>query len=345
VGVSTSRKPSEDEIVANSAVFADGGLDARWLREVCLAAGADDVGFAALDTPGLEGERDSVLEALPGTRSMIAVCVRLARDNFRSRATSNVNTEMDTAIPVLDRIGHHISVALQDLGFRALYPSVTFPMEAHRLPARSWAVSHKPIAVAAGLGHMGIHRCVIHPRFGSFVGLGTILTEAVITPYSRPLGWNPCLGCNLCVASCPVGAIHNDGSFDFGSCYTHTYGHFVTNFTDWIDDIADSEDTEDYHRRVTPGETVAKSHRQYRSGYCVSVCPAGEDVIGPFLSDRRKHLREVVRPLQEKPEYVYVTRGSNAEAHARKQFPGKIIRYVETGIRPPDGIDAAPGQP
>jgi epoxyqueuosine reductase QueG len=331
--------------VANSAVFADGGLDARWLRELCLAAGADDVGFAALDTPGLEGERASVLEALPGTRSMVAVCVRLARDNFRSRAASNVNTEMDTAIPVLDRIGHHISVALQDQGFRALYPSVTFPMEAHRLPARSWAVSHKPIAVAAGLGHMGIHRCVIHPRFGSFVGLGTILTEAVITPYSRPLDWNPCLGCNLCVASCPVGAIHNDGSFDFGSCYTHTYGHFVTNFTDWIDDIADSEDTEDYHRRVTPGETVAKSHRQYRSGYCVSVCPAGEDVIGPFLSDRRKHLREVVRPLQEKPEYVYVTRGSNAEAHARKHFPGKVIRYVETGIRPPDGIDAAPGQP
>ena len=331
--------------MANSAVFADGGLDARWLRELCLAAGADDVGFAALDTPGLEGERGSVLEALPGTRSMVAVCVRLARDNFRSRAASNVNTEMDTAIPVLDRIGHHISVALQDQGFRALYPSVTFPMEAHRLPARSWAVSHKPIAVAAGLGHMGIHRCVIHPRFGSFVGLGTILTEAVITPYSRPLDWNPCLGCNLCVASCPVGAIHNDGSFDFGSCYTHTYGHFVTNFTDWIDDIADSEDTEDYHRRVTPGETVAKSHRQYRSGYCVSVCPAGEDVIGPFLSDRRKHLREVVRPLQEKPEYVYVTRGSNAEAHARKHFPGKVIRYVETGIRPPDGIDAAPGQP
>src|ERR1700678_910353 len=74
-------------------------LNAAWVREVCLAAGADDAGFVALDTPGLEGERDHVREALPGTRSLIAVCVRLARDNFRSRATSNVNTEMDTAIP------------------------------------------------------------------------------------------------------------------------------------------------------------------------------------------------------------------------------------------------------
>jgi epoxyqueuosine reductase len=331
--------------VANTAVRADGGLDAGWLREVCLAAGADDAGFIALDTPGLEGERDPVLEALPGTRSLIAVCVRLARDNFRSRATSAVNTEMDTAIPVLDRIGHRISVALQDEGFRTLYPSVTFPMEAHRLPARSWAVSHKLVAVAAGLGHMGIHRCVIHPRFGSFVGLGTVLTEAVITPYSRPLDYNPCFGCNLCVAACPVGAIHNDGSFDFGSCYAHTYGHFVTNFTDWIEDLADSQDVASYHEKVTPGETVAKSHRQYRSGYCVSVCPAGEDVIGPFLADRRAHLRDVVRPLQDKPEPVYVTLGSNAEAYAHAHYPGKPARYVETGIRPPDGIDAAPVPP
>jgi epoxyqueuosine reductase len=320
-------------------------IDAGWLRELCLAAGADDAGFVALDTPGLEGEREHVREALPGTRSLIAVCVRLARDNFRSRATSNVNTEMDTAIPVLDRIGHRISVALQDRGVRTLYPSVTFPMEAHRLPARSWTVSHKLVAVAAGLGHMGIHRCVIHPRFGSFVGLGTVLTEAAVTPYSRPLDWNPCLGCNLCVASCPVGAIHADGSFDFGSCYTHTYGQFVSNFADWVEDLADSADTDDYHRRVSPGETVSKWRRQYRSGYCVSVCPAGEDVIGPFLDDRRNHLREVVRPLQEKPEYVYVTKGSNAEAHARKRFPGKTLRYVESGLQPPDGIDAGPGAP
>ncbi|GAA3391721.1 4Fe-4S binding protein [Cryptosporangium minutisporangium] len=317
-------------------------LDAAWLREVCLAAGADDVGFVALDTPGLEGERDYVLEALPSTRSLIAVCVRLARENFRSRATSNVNTEMDTAIPVLDRIGHRISVALQDRGYRTLYPSVTFPVESHRLPSRGWAVSYKPVAVAAGLGHMGIHRCVIHPKFGSFIGLGAVLTEAVITPYSRPLEWNPCLGCNLCVTACPVGAIHNDGSFDFGACYTHTYSQFVNNFADWVEDIADSADVEDYRERVTQGETVGKWHRQYRSGYCVSVCPAGEDVIGPFLADRRQHLRDVVRPLQEKPEYVYVTEGSSAEAHARKRFPHKVVRYVESGIQPPDGIDAAP---
>ncbi|MEC3956423.1 4Fe-4S binding protein [Nocardia sp. CDC153] len=319
-----------------------GILDAAELRELCLAAGADDVGFAALETPGLEGEVEYVREALPSTRSLIAVCVRVTRANFVSRAASNVNTEIDTAIPVLDQIGHRISIALQDRGFRTLYPSVTFPVESHRLPSRGWTVSHKPVAVAAGLGHMGIHRCVIHPRFGSFIGLGTVLTEAVIAPYSQPLDWNPCLGCYLCVAACPVGAIHNDGSFDFNSCYTHTYNQFVNNFADWAETMADSADAQDYNGRMTARETTMQSRRQYRSGYCVAVCPAGEEVIGPYLDDRVGHLQQVLRPLQRKPENVYVSAGSNAERHVRKRYKAKTVRYVDTGIMPPDGIDAAP---
>lgn len=317
-------------------------LDAAQLRQVCLDAGAEDVGFVALETPGLEGEVEYVREALPSTRSLIAVCVRVTRENFRSRAASSVNTEIDTAIPVLDRIGHRISLALQDRGYRALYPSVTFPVEVQRLPSRGWTVSHKPVAVAAGLGHMGIHRCVIHPRFGSFIGLGTVLTDAVIAPYNRPIEWNPCLGCYLCVAACPVGAIHNDGSFDFNSCYTHTYNQFVNNFADWAETMADSTDAGDYAERMSPRETTMQSRRQYRSGYCVAVCPAGSEVIGPYLADRKGHLQQVLRPLQRKPENIYVSAGSNAETHVRKRFKNKIVRQVDSGIMPPDDVDAAP---
>lgn len=44
-----------------------------------------------------------------------------------------------------------------------------FPMEMNRFPGKIWVVAHKPVAVAAGLGHMGIHRNVIHPKFGNFI--------------------------------------------------------------------------------------------------------------------------------------------------------------------------------
>jgi epoxyqueuosine reductase QueG len=49
-----------------------------------------------------------------------------------------------------------------------------------------WVISHKPVAVAAGLGQMGIHRNVIHPKFGNFILLGTVLVDAEVSAGSTP---------------------------------------------------------------------------------------------------------------------------------------------------------------
>jgi hypothetical protein len=113
-----------------------------------VAAGADDVGFVALDTPGLEGERDYVLEALPGTRSLIAFCLRTSRDNLRSRSISVSNRDVTTTQELAHETARDICLELQRHGVRAIYPATGFPMEIHRFPGRSWVVSHKLVAVA-----------------------------------------------------------------------------------------------------------------------------------------------------------------------------------------------------
>ena len=66
----------------------------------------------------------------------------------------------------------------------------------------------------------------------------------------------------------------------------------------------------------------------------MAVCPAGEDVIGPYLADKKRHLLEVVKPLQEKAETVYVVPGSDAEAHVEKRFKNKWVKHVGSGARP-----------
>jgi hypothetical protein len=77
----------------------------------------------------------------------------------------------------------------------------------------------------------------------------------------------------------------------------------------------------------------------YKAANCISVCPAGEDVIGPFLEDRARHVREVVKPLQQKKELVYVEPGSRAHGHVLRRFPHKTPRLVSNGVRAPVPLD------
>jgi ferredoxin len=184
---------------------------------------------------------------------------------------------------------------------------------------------------------MGIHRNVIHPKFGNFILLGTVVMEAEVTEYSQPIDYNPCLECKLCVSACPVGAIGADGSFNFSACYTHNYREFMGGFTDWVRQIADSRDAQDYSRRVSDPESSSMWQSlsfgaNYKAAYCLAVCPAGEDVIGPFLTDRKTYLEEVVKPFQEREEIVYVVPGSDAEEHVARRFPNKKTKRVGNGL-------------
>jgi Fe-S-cluster-containing hydrogenase component 2 len=216
-----------------------------------------------------------------------------------------------------------------------------FPMEADRWPGKLWTVSHKPVAVAAGLGQMGTHRNVIHPKFGNFILLGTVLLADEIArgDQSQPLDYNPCLKCMLCVAACPVGAIGPDGSFNFSSCYHHNYREFMGGFNDWVEQLAESRSRADYRKKVSAAETVSMWQSlgfgpNYKSAYCMAVCPAGEDVVAAYRLNKAEHTREILRPLQEKKETLYVIRGSDAEAHARKRFPHKFHKLVRSNLVP-----------
>lgn len=325
---------------SRAAARSKAPLDAAWLRELCLGAGAEDVGFVELERPALASERPHIERAFPHARSVISFVVRMNRDNVRSPARSVANTEFHQAGDEVNHIARRITAALERAGIRALNPSMGFPMEADRwMRERMWLVAHKPVAVAAGLGRMGIHRNVIHPRFGNFILLGTILVAEEINEYSKELDYNPCLECKLCVAACPVGAISPDGAFNFSACYTHNYREFMGGFADWVETIAESRSGLDYRRRVKESESVSTWQSlgfgpNYKAAYCMAVCPAGEDVIGPFLASKKDFMDEVMRPLQAKSEPVYVVPGSDAEAHVQKRYPHKTVRHVRNSLRP-----------
>jgi ferredoxin len=332
--------PSVQAVLADPPAPAPPVIDATWLRELCLAAGADDAAAVSLDHPDLAGEREHVLAALPGTRSLVSLVVRMNRDDVRTPARSVANQEFHRTGEILNEIAHTVVRRLQDDGHRAINPSATFPMEMDRFPGRIWVVAHKTVAVAAGMGAMGIHRNVIHPKFGNFILLATLLVDAEVSEHGSALDYNPCLECKLCVAACPVGAIGKAGEFDFQACSTHNYREFMGGFADWVETVADSTDRADFRSRVTEPENASMWQSlsfkpNYKAAYCMAVCPAGEDVLGPYLEDRSGFLRDVLRPLQDKVETVYVGTGSAARGYAERRFPHKNVKEVGTGLRAP----------
>src|SRR5215467_4949702 len=312
--------------------------DAEEFRAIALNAGADDVGFVEVDRAELTTERDDILRFFPATKSLISFVLRMNREPIHNPARSVANVEFHQTGERVNATAHRIVAALEARGIRAINPAMGFPMEmANAGAGKIWVVSHKPVAVAAGLGQMGIHRNVIHPQFGNFILLGTVLLDASISEYQQPLDYNPCVECKLCVAACPVGAIGADGAFNFSACYTHNYREFIGGFTNWVEQIADSKNASDYRRRVTDPESASMWQSlsfgaNYKSAYCMAVCPAGDDVIAPFLTDRSQYLQDVVRPLQNKEETVYVVPKSDAEEYVARRFPHKQIKRVGNGL-------------
>lgn len=309
------------------------------LRELALAVGADDADVVSIDHPDLAGEVPRILAALPGTRTLVSLVLRMHPDSVRSPARSVANLEFHSTGERLDEVARKVALALAQRGHRALNPAMAFPMEMDNFPERTWIVSHKLVAVAAQLGRVGIHRNVIHPRFGSFILLATVLTTAEVEAAPLPLTFDPCVSCKLCVGACPVGAIEADGEFRFSACYDHNYREFMTGFGDVLEAVADSRDHQALRERMSMAETASMWQSlayqpNYKAAHCVAVCPAGEDQLGALLDDRARYVREVVRPLTDRREPVYVVDGSDAEAHVRRRFPHKPVRLVRSSLRP-----------
>jgi ferredoxin len=309
-------------------------LSQEWLHRLCLESGADDAGFVELGRPELGEENEHARRLFPATATLISLVAVTNRDAIRSvsRATANETWHHEG-----DRLAHAAAAVLRGLaekGVRGLATSIGFPMDMHASDGRNfWDIAHKTVAVEAGMGHMGVNRNVIHPRFGNFVLLDTVLIDATLDHYGRPLDYNPCLGCNLCVAVCPVGAIHPDGEFDGFACLNHNYREFLFGFTDWVDTLAASGDVSTYRAKFREPETLSwwqslSFGPNYKSAYCQAVCPAGEDVIGPYLADRKRWRDDVVLPLVHLKEPVYVASGTPAE-QAAKRKKAKHVRYID----------------
>lgn len=87
-----------------------------------------------------------------------------------------------------------------------------------------WYVDTGPVlersyAAQAGLGWVGKNTLLLNKKFGSFLFLGEILTDAELA-FEGPVE-NLCKTCTACLEACPVGALEEPGLLNANKCISY----------------------------------------------------------------------------------------------------------------------------
>ncbi len=241
-------------------------MNSYQVKDFARQCGADLVGIA--DLALLDGIQTEPVDLLKGYRRAVSIGVRLADgvlDAIEDRPTPIYQQHYLKTNLLLDDIALRVSQYIQARG------SKTLPIPASQLlDKENWTsyISHKAVAIAAGLGWQGKSLLVISQDFGPRIRLATILTDAAIKP-DHPQK-NRCGRCSLCSDACPVGAIKN----------VNTSSHY-------------SSRDEAIHFDRCLARVLENSSRPFIEspicGVCIRACPWGKT--------RKRKVKEFEQPL------------------------------------------------
>lgn len=183
------------------------------IKEFALKHGADVAGIAPVGRFEEAPKGFHPKDVLPEAQSVIVIgkCYPLAVLKGKSMTAMTKVTE--TIFDALDACAYEICCFVEALGGRALPIPADAPYlywDASRKHGMG-DLSHRHAAVLAGLGSLGKNSLLLHPEFGNRLNLDSIVTTLSLEGDPLFEGALCIGGCNLCIESCPTGAIQENG--------------------------------------------------------------------------------------------------------------------------------------
>ncbi len=163
--------------------------------------------------------RSRPAELLPGTISVISA--RLNYQTDRSRSSAEVLADPERAFVARYALGRDYHRLIRG---RLRQLAARIEAETGALVWRPFTdsapVLEKPLASQAGLGWIGKHTNLIHPRTGSWFLLGELYTDLDL-PRDTPFADSHCGTCSRCISACPTGAIVAPYQLDARRCISY----------------------------------------------------------------------------------------------------------------------------
>lgn len=229
-------------------------ISAKAMKQAARRFGAGLARVADLDLlRGIATQPADLLD--PFTRA-VSVAVRISDaviETVADRPTPLYAQHYLRVNAVLDEIGVRLANWLEERGARAL------PLPASQTLDRDQCfsfLSHKAVAVAAGLAWQGKSLLAVSPEHGPRIRLATILTDVDLAPDPRLK--NRCGKCTACADACPARAIKGAS-------------------TDWHYADRDEALFFDRCKEKVMTEFAALPHVGHPiCGVCIRVCPWGQ---------------------------------------------------------------------
>jgi epoxyqueuosine reductase QueG len=174
------------------------------LKVIALSSGASVFGVGYIED--LRTHFDALsLEETEGLSYGISIGVRVSDSVLKGVITGPTRHYLHhykMLNLLLDQCALKVSLAIQGKGYNALPIPASQIIDWEKQTAH---LSHKMIALRAGIGWIGRNNLLVHPEFGSKIRLVTVLTDLPLKT-DNPLK-KDCAQCNKCIEICPVSAI------------------------------------------------------------------------------------------------------------------------------------------
>jgi len=148
----------------------------------------------------------------------VCMAIRLSDavlDSLVDRPTLLYKHHYREANALLDTVAFRVANLIEQWGCRAMPIAASQVVDWRR---QSSHVSHKKVAVLAGLGWLGRNNLLVTPRYGARIRLVTVLTDMPLK-VDEPLQ-EGCASCRDCLTVCPAGAINEkQEEFDHQACF------------------------------------------------------------------------------------------------------------------------------